>query len=99
MERFEIRFTGDASIKELHHISVDFDGYNFSVIFGHYINGGFCCIPNWAAGCELSADLTDVCWNASAIGTALKKKRAGRAIAEAISIYVRMVEEKHGDQK
>lgn len=65
-------------------MTVEWNGHSYHVIYGTQVNGGFCCIPNWMIGCEL-ATFTDVLWNAGSLGRALKSKRAGRAIAEAIA--------------
>ena len=27
--------------------SIDYDGYNYLVIYGHQINGWFIAVPNW----------------------------------------------------
>ena len=99
MAQFEITFVGDAHIHNVHHLSVEFNGNSYSVIFGNYVNGSFCCIPTWEAGCELSWDLKDTYWNASAIGEALKNKAIGQVIAEAICIYAEVLEAQNGDQK
>ena len=67
-------------------ISVAVNGYSYLVIFGTHINGGFCCIPAWGVGCELSSHehFGDIYYNSERIGKALKDKTAGRCIAEAI---------------
>ena len=64
-------------------ISVDVDGSNYLVIYGSHINGGFCCIPNWNIGCEMS-DPTDTFYNAEALMRCKLKKSAAKAIAAAI---------------
>lgn len=49
-------------VRDIHHISVDYNGFNYSVVFGKYINGGFFSIPNWNRGGEL-ANYNDIFWN------------------------------------
>lgn len=71
MENFKISFVGDDSIQEVHHIGIDYNGNYYGVIFGRYINGGFCCIPSLEAGCELS-DFDDVFWNKKSLTRALE---------------------------
>lgn len=68
-------------------VSVAVGDYSYLVIFGKHVNGGFCCIPNFNAGCELSSHdrFSDIGYNAEKIGKALKNKTVGRCIAEAIS--------------
>lgn len=56
------------------------------MIFGRYVNGGFCNIPNWEVGCELST-MEDIFWNAGATGRALEDAEAGNIIAKAIATY------------
>lgn len=86
MENYKITYIGDNSINNVHHIGIEYDGYYYSVIFGQYINGGFCSIPNWSAGCELSS-FEDVFWNTESIQETLKKKEAAQVIARAIAEY------------
>lgn len=87
MTDYKITYIGDNSIKNVHHIGIEYDGNYYSVIFGEYVNGGFCSIPNWEVGCELSC-LDDVFWNETSIGKALKNKRAGKVIARAIVEFI-----------
>ena len=86
--KYKISYTGDSRISDMHHIGVSINGNYYSVIFGKYINGGFCSIPNWNVGCELSSFFDDVMWNTESIGKALKRKRDARIIAEAIRDYM-----------
>lgn len=81
-----ISYIGDRNISEVHHIGIDYNGYNYSVIFGKYVNGGFCSIPNWNVSCELS-DFKDKFWNSESIGKVLKDKKAGKVIAEVIATF------------
>lgn len=47
---YKIAHTWDDNINNVHHITVEYNGNSYSVIFGRYINGGFFSIPNW--GCK-----------------------------------------------
>lgn len=38
------------------------NGYRFLTIYGHHVNGYFCCIPNWKLCCEM-AEAEDVYYN------------------------------------
>lgn len=82
--RYRISYIGDDNIKEVHHIGIDYNGNYYSVIFGKYVNGGFCSIPNFGVGCELSS-FSGVFWNTDSLGRVLKSKRAAKAIAMAIA--------------
>ena len=50
---YKITNIWDDSINNVHHITVEYNGNSYSVIFGRYINGGFFSIPNWGVGGEL----------------------------------------------
>lgn len=93
MANYRISYIGDSSISNVHHIGVEYDGNFYSVIIGEYVNGGFCCIPNWNVGCEL-ANLSDVFWNKESIGRVLKSKKAAGVIATAIKEYMENNNEK-----
>lgn len=82
--------------KCIREMSVAVNGNSYLVIFGTHINGGFCCIPGWSAGCELSSHdhFGDVGYNADRIGKALKNKTVGRCIAEAINIVASYKDER-----
>lgn len=79
---------GNVSMSNVRHISIDYEGYSFTVIFGRYINGGFFSIPNWNVGGEL-ARFDDVLWNTESITRAFKKKKIAKQIALAIAEYGR----------
>lgn len=79
---------GNISMSNVRHISIDYDGYFYNVIFGRYINGEFFSIPNWNTGGELTT-FNDVFWNTESITRALKKKKAAKQIALAIAEYGR----------
>ena len=78
-------------ISDVHHITVDYDGYSYTVIFGKYINGGFFSIPNFNVGGELG-EFSDVGWNTDSIYSSLKNEAAARAIAEAIKEYYAQIQ-------
>lgn len=46
MEGYIVSYNGDRYISNIHHINIEYGGYLYSVIFGRYVNGGFCSIPN-----------------------------------------------------
>lgn len=85
-KNYEISYIGDHRISDVHHITVNYDGNSYSVIFGRYVNGGFCSIPNWNVGCEL-AGFSDVFWNEESLRSVLKHKMVARAIAFAIAEF------------
>lgn len=85
-------YIGDSYIADVHHIGIDFNGFRYNVIFGRYVNGGFCCIPNWNVGCEL-AHPQDILWNEESLYKTLKKKKLAKVIAKAIAEYSKILEE------
>lgn len=89
MADYEISYIGDSSVKNVHHIGVNYNGNYYSVIFGEYVNGGFCSIPNWEVGCELSYAMDDVTCNSTSIGNALNNRGAGKVIAMAIAEFTK----------
>ena len=83
---YKISYIGDDSINNIHHIGIDYNGNYYSVIFGRYINGGFCSIPNFGVGCELS-NFSDTFWNTESLSRVLKSKRTAKVIAMAIAEF------------
>lgn len=53
-------------VTNTHEISVDWNGYNFLIIYGHHINGWFIAIPNWKVCVEASSP-TDTFYNSEKI--------------------------------
>lgn len=89
MADYKITFYGDTQVSNVHHIGVECSNGNYySVIFGEYVNGGFCSIPNWKVGCELST-FDDVFYSTEKISNALKNNKDGKQIALAIADYAK----------
>lgn len=90
MERgFSIVHDWTAKVEKVCHISVEWNGNSYSVIFGRYINGGFCCIPNWGIGCELGT-FDDVFWNVESLERAFDGDgEVAKVIANAICEYAK----------
>lgn len=51
-------------VTKTHEFSVDWNGFNFLVIYGHHINGWFIAIPNWGK-CTEAGHPTDEDYNAT----------------------------------
>lgn len=85
--QYEINYIGDAEIECVHHIGLSYNGNYYSIIFGKYVNGAFCSIPNWGIGCELSFDFKDKLWNEESLYRVLKRKDDAKAIALAIAEF------------
>lgn len=69
----EIRFIRRT---EPYEIEATARGSCFHIIFGHWKNGGFLCVPNWKIGCEIVSP-HDQFWNRESI------QKSGHDICEA----------------
>ena len=86
-KNFEIVKDWTGKVTNVRHITVEWNGNSYSVIFGRYVNGGFCCIPNWAICCELGA-FDDVFWNTESLERAFDGDgEVANALAKAICQY------------
>ena len=68
---------------EAHEISVDWNEWNFLVIYGKHINGWFIAVPNWKI-CVEATTPNNVNYNASKLGEKFSYYERGEAIALAI---------------
>ena len=83
---YKITHVWDDSINNVHHITIEYNGNSYSVIFGRYINGEFFSIPNWNVEGELG-QFGDTFWNTESLSRVLKSKRAAEGIALAIAEF------------
>lgn len=77
--------------KNVHEISIDYDGNYYLTIFGQHINGWFIAVPNWQKSCE-ACEPTNTFYNAEKLSECFNKKVA-KAIAEAMRDYWITVQE------
>lgn len=70
-------------VSQTHEISVDWNGYNFLIIYGKHINGWYIAIPNWEA-CTEAGEPQDVFYNIEKLSRVIKIKNAPEAIAKAV---------------
>ena len=77
----EIKHTYEVS--QTSEISVDWNGYNFLVIYGKHVNGWFIAIPNWEISVE-SAFPGDLFYNTEKISKVISIDGAAGALAMAI---------------
>lgn len=73
----------EATAKE---ISIDYNGFNYLIIFGEHDNGGYFAIINHGVCGEL-ASYNDTFWNSESIGNAVGNYDVGKTLAEAIKIF------------
>lgn len=67
-------------------IIVNWNGYNFCTVCGHYKNGWFVAIPNWEICVEIGNPADDF-YNSSKLAKALNNADAGVEIAKKIKEY------------
>lgn len=67
----------------MNEISVDWNGYNFHVVYEKYSNGWFIAIPNWEI-CIEASEPTDVFYNARKLAKRINVENASSVIAKAI---------------
>lgn len=77
---------GEFKVGETHEISVDWNGYNYLIIYVSHINGWFAAIPNWEVCTEIS-EPDDVFYNTEKLSKVLDNANTGRALAEAINAH------------
>ncbi|MCM1308287.1 MAG: hypothetical protein NC223_06785 [Butyrivibrio sp.] len=85
---YEIRAIYEVSQPQ--EISVDCNGCNYLVIYGHHINGGFIAIPNWGI-CTEAGDPKAVFYNTEKLNSLLDYPELSKALAEAISFHWELV--------
>lgn len=78
---YEIRNTYE--VTKTQEFSVDWNGFNFLVIYGKHINGWFIAIPNWKISAE-ACEPSDACYNTDKLSTVFGNAEKGKAIAEAV---------------
>lgn len=71
------------SVLETHEISVDWNGYNFLIIYGRHINGWFIAIPNWQV-CTEAGHPSDDFYNTEKLSMVIDVENAPSVIANAV---------------
>lgn len=82
MAEYKIQSTYGAKVE--FEKSVDIDGYNYLVIYGTHINGGFIAIPNWGVCCEAADGAGETHYNTEQLIKAGLSENAAEGIACAI---------------
>lgn len=70
-------------ITKTHEFSLDYNNFNFLVIYGEHINGWFIAIPNWNI-CTEAGEPTDVGYNTTKIAQTHIRNIAPKYLAWAI---------------
>lgn len=76
------------TVKVYCEISIDTAGYNYLVIFGKHINGGFIAIPNWNVCTEASAHKGDIWENTERLIKQGISQDAAKQIAKQIDEFI-----------
>lgn len=73
-------------VSDAFEISVDYNGFNYLVIFGHHVNGGFITVVNHGICCEASTS-DSIAYNMDRLTRAGMKRGAAQEIAASIAAY------------
>ena len=73
----------DYEVSKVHEISVDWNGYNFLIIYGQHVNGWFIAIPNWNI-CVEATEPSNYWYNVDKLAYAFNNADRGKAIATTI---------------
>ena len=71
------------SVDLVREISVDWNGWNFLIIYGKHINGWVIAVPNWSV-CIEAGDPTNIDYNARKLYDQMKSYSKSRVIARAV---------------
>lgn len=88
---YKIRNTYE--VTKTHELSVDWNGFNFLIIYGHHINGWFIAIPNWNK-CTEAGEPSDVTYNAAKIAQTHIHDIAPMYLSQAIAEHWESIKER-----
>lgn len=74
-------------------ISLDFDGLNYLVLFGHHVNGGFIALPNAGVCVEAAGDPNDTFYNSEQLTLVGIPQDHADTIAHAIKVFSEVMQE------
>lgn len=81
MGKYKIKNTYE--VTKTQEASVDWNGYNFLVIYGKHINGWFIAIPNWNV-CTEAGQPSDDFYNTEKLSRVIDIENAPSVIAKAV---------------
>lgn len=87
---YKIRNTYE--VTQTHEFSVDWNGFNFLIIYGRHVNGWFIAIPNWNK-CTKAGEPSDVAYNAEKLARTYMQEGAPMYLAQAISEHWESIKE------
>lgn len=77
------KYNSSYKVSGTHEISIDHNGCNYLVIYGHHINGGFIAVPNWGISSEAGSP-EDIFYNTEKLSERFDDPETAKAIAEAV---------------
>lgn len=80
-------------------MSLDFDGLNYLVLFGHHVNGGFIALPNAGVCVEASGDPNETGYNSEQLQLVGIPEDHADTIAHAIKVFSEVMGEEENDGK
>lgn len=83
-------------VKNIREFSVDWNGFNFLIIYGHHINGWFIAVPNWNV-CTEAGEPSDVAYNATKLALTNIHSEAPVYLAQAIAEHWESIKEREGN--
>lgn len=87
-----VKIRNTYEILQTQEISIDWNGYNFLIIYGKHINGWFIAIPNWQV-CTEAGHPTDDYYNTERLSRVIEIENAPSIIAKAIRQYWERLED------
>ena len=85
-------------VTQTHEFSVDWNGFNFLIIYGRHINGWFIAIPNLNVCTELG-EPSDVAYNATKIAQTRIHNTAPMYLAQAIVEHWESIKEREEEKE
>lgn len=77
------KYNSSYKVSGTHEISIDHNGFNYLVIYGRHINGGFIAVPNWGISSEAGSP-EDIFYNTEKLSERFDDPETAKAIAEAV---------------
>lgn len=83
MAALKYKISNTHEVSQTREFSMNWNGYNFLVIYGHHANGWFIAIPNWQI-CTEAGHPDDVFYNTEKLSGVIEIENAADIISEAI---------------
>lgn len=90
------RIKSTYEVTQTHEFSVDWNGFNFLIIYGHHKNGWFIAIPNWNK-CTEAGEPSDVAYNTTKLAQTHIHDIAPMYLAQAIKEHWESIKKREGN--